>query len=348
MTNWPKRDVLPAVGPLEVRPDHVSRVTLQAGMATIPLLAYGGVAPGPVLYVQALQHGLELNGVDVMRRLVQTLDPATLSGTLILVPMANTLAARVHMQSFPYPDRPTQRLVNDMNRRWREPLAGGPNHVDQVVAALAPIIGCADVMIDLHCHEYLYPSMVLTNMQQPACRALALAMGFEMARHGEGTEGMFDKYGREVLDKPTVTVEMPPLRRVDPRSSAAGYRGVINAMKTLGMLDGEPGLPARTVIFGFGKGQTTSVMAEHEGFMARYADGGDEVAAGQVVAEIWSPDDFTVTQEIRAPFAGFVTSIGRAPQVWGEPEHDFINIGERAVIFSTADEVVYHQGHKAE
>ena len=336
---WPQQAPLTHVGSVSLDPGSMSRRSLSAGMASIPLLVYAGKMPGPILYVQALQHGLELNGCDVMRRLVQTLDPGEMSGTLILVPMANPLAARVHMQSFPYPDRPTQRKINDMNRRWFAGH-GDVNAVDIQVEALKPIVSLADACIDLHCHEYLYSSMVLTDMTSPGDAELALAMGFERISSGGDSDGMFGGYVRGTLGKIGITVEMPPLRRVDHANSETGFRGVLNALKFMGMLPGEPELPARTAIFGTGPQERKSVVAEREGFMSRYASGGEQVSKGQVVAEIWSPDDFSVVQRIEAPFDCFVTSIGRPPQNWGEPEHDFMNVGDRAVSFTTASEII--------
>ena len=337
--DWPTRNVLETVGPLATKPGERVHGSIDAGVAKIPLVAIAGVHPGPVLYVQALQHGLELNGCDVMRRLIQHLDPSALSGTLILVPMANPLAARVHMQSFPYPDRPTQRKINDMNRRWADPI-GGPNHVDQMVAALAPIVNLADAIIDLHCHEYLYSTMAMTNMQEPDCAEFALGMGFQHVSSGTGVAGMFGRYCRETLGKIVATVEMPPLRRVDPANSAIGFRGVINALRSMGMLGGEPELPPKTAIFGTAEQKSKTVLAEREGFMSRYVSGGEFVTEGQLAAEIWDPEEFRVAQEIRAPFDACITSIGRPPQTWGEPEHDFMNIDDRAVTFTVPSQII--------
>ncbi len=336
-TPWPIREVLTQVGPLTVVPGGLVRTTLRAGLADVPLLVLGGTAPGPVLYVQALQHGLELNGVEVMRRLVTTLDPGTMRGTLILAPMANTLAARVHLQSYPYADRPHERRLNDMNRRWLQPV-GGTNHVDQVVAALAPIVRLADAMLDLHCHEYLYTPMALADTRDPQERALALALGLPTLNSSVGTEGMFGRYCRSVLGKPAVTVEMPPLRRVDMHTSALGFRGVLNALRWMGLLSGALELPPRTVIFG--GGPSASVCAEREGYMARLAEPGQEVHAGDPVAEIWSPDTFERVQTVRAPFDAYVVSLGRPPVLWGDPEHDFVNVGEVAALFAVPSEVI--------
>ena len=53
-----------------------------------------GRRPGPVLYVHSTQHGNEISGVEVVRRVAQALDPRRLRGTLVAVPIANPLAFR--------------------------------------------------------------------------------------------------------------------------------------------------------------------------------------------------------------------------------------------------------------
>lgn len=49
---------------------------------------YEGNAPGPTLYVQAAQHGREVNGTDVLRRFHEQLTPRELRGTVIAVLVA--------------------------------------------------------------------------------------------------------------------------------------------------------------------------------------------------------------------------------------------------------------------
>jgi predicted deacylase len=114
-----------------------------------------------------------------MRRLIREAPTQDLSGTLILVPMANPPAARVHMQSFPYPDPAGSRGLNDLNRRWfRSPPESNP--ADRIVSALKPVVALADAVMDLHCHEYLYPPIAWANLKHAGTRALALALGFEV------------------------------------------------------------------------------------------------------------------------------------------------------------------------
>ena len=53
---------------------------------TLPVHVLHGVRPGPTMFISAAVHGDELNGVEVIRRVLRTLQPANISGTLLCVP----------------------------------------------------------------------------------------------------------------------------------------------------------------------------------------------------------------------------------------------------------------------
>jgi predicted deacylase len=133
---------------------------------------------------------------------------------------------------------------------------------------------------------------------------------------------------------------MPPLRRVDAANAAQGLRAVRNALRSMGMVSGDLERPPRTVVFGTKPQQGQTIRAEREGFMSRHATPGDAVTKGQLLAEILSPEDFAVVQEIRSPLDGFLVSLGRPPQIWGDPEHDFMNVEDSAASVSTASDVI--------
>ena len=61
-----------------------------AGIAgPTPVLVVNGAKPGPVLCLTAAIHGDELNGIEVVRRVLYDLDARKLSGTVIGVPIVN-------------------------------------------------------------------------------------------------------------------------------------------------------------------------------------------------------------------------------------------------------------------
>jgi uncharacterized protein len=70
-----------------------------------------GTQQGPVLYVQAAIHGDEVNGVEILHRLVLELDPNALSGVLIVVPVGNGPGFIHHRRHNVFDEE-------DMNRIW--------------------------------------------------------------------------------------------------------------------------------------------------------------------------------------------------------------------------------------
>ena len=58
------------------------------------IVVIGGIRPGPVILVTAGVHGAEVSSIQAARVLVRTLDPKTLRGTVILLPIMNPSAFR--------------------------------------------------------------------------------------------------------------------------------------------------------------------------------------------------------------------------------------------------------------
>jgi predicted deacylase len=56
---------------------------------SLPIAVINGRRPGPTIWVNAAVHGDELNGVEIIRQLIQMLRPRELSGAVIAVPIVN-------------------------------------------------------------------------------------------------------------------------------------------------------------------------------------------------------------------------------------------------------------------
>jgi len=59
-----------------------------------PVLVINGVLPGPTLCMTAAVHGDELNGIEIVRRIMHEIDPEKLSGAIIGVPIVNVQGFR--------------------------------------------------------------------------------------------------------------------------------------------------------------------------------------------------------------------------------------------------------------
>ncbi|HRG16633.1 MAG TPA: succinylglutamate desuccinylase/aspartoacylase family protein, partial [Pseudomonadota bacterium] len=60
-------------------------------VVTTPVIVVHGPTVGPRICLTAAVHGDELNGIEIIRRLMNELDPAEMSGTVIGVPIVNFL-----------------------------------------------------------------------------------------------------------------------------------------------------------------------------------------------------------------------------------------------------------------
>ena len=60
-----------------------------AGEVSLPVCVVHGRQPGPVLFVSAAIHGDEINGVEIIRRLLRRSGLGKLRGTLIAIPVVN-------------------------------------------------------------------------------------------------------------------------------------------------------------------------------------------------------------------------------------------------------------------
>ncbi len=87
---WPER-----VGTAEVRPGEVTRGRLplleyaDGTEVAAPVIVVAGKTPGPVAWLIACGHGDEVGGALAMQRVAKALDPETIAGLVILIPVAN-------------------------------------------------------------------------------------------------------------------------------------------------------------------------------------------------------------------------------------------------------------------
>src|SRR5262245_34136853 len=83
------------VGPVTAAPGTIASGDLivppRAGDqgTTIPISVINGARPGPVLALTAGVHGQEYTSILALQRLLKTADPKAMTGTLILVHVAN-------------------------------------------------------------------------------------------------------------------------------------------------------------------------------------------------------------------------------------------------------------------
>lgn len=291
-------------------------------------------APGdaPVVYAQAAQHGREVNGAAVLRRLHDRLvgdaaeagggdgpTAADLNGTLVTVPVADPLTFD-HV-SYTTPESLDSRQPN-MNRCWPGDAEGSLH--ERMAARLWAFASEADAIVDLHTGSPSMATHTVYMRGDEACRELAEAFGTDLLlaeAAGDDADTEWDERGfagklrvaatRE--DIPTITPELAHSKEVVPAAVETGVRGMFGVLRREGLLSGDPdpwdGVVARNHL--------GRVIAEDSGLFVPEPDlaVGDRVTEGERVGEVFDPTTFETLQVARADRDGIAYSVAHEATV---------------------------------
>ena len=266
----------------------------------MPVKVICGHRAGPVLFVSAAIHGDELNGVEIVRRLLKRRSLRNLRGTLLAVPIVN-VHGFLHQSRY-LPDR------RDLNRSFPGSAKGS------IAARLAnlfirQIVSRADYGIDLHTGALNRSNLpqIRANLDDPETLALARAFGAPVIIDSDIRDGSLRECAAD-RGMPVLIYEAGEALRFDELCIRAGIRGILNVMRWIGMLPegaSNAAAPVRPVV----ARSTSWVRAPASGIVSGRAALGSRVTSGQVLATISDPlgDE---EETVAAGFDGIV--IGRS------------------------------------
>jgi predicted deacylase len=188
-----------------------------------------GRREGPCLFVSAAIHGDEINGVEIIRRLIRLAALKHLRGILIVVPVVNVYG--FVRQSRYLPDR------RDLNRSFPGSEKGSLA-ARLANAFLEEVVSKADYGIDLHTgavHRENLPQVRASFDEDGTVERLSKAFGSPVILNAELRDGSLREAAR-VMGVPVLIYEGGEALRYDELVIRAGVRGVIGVMRELGML----------------------------------------------------------------------------------------------------------------
>jgi predicted deacylase len=242
----------------------------------LPVLVFHGTNDGPTIWLSAAVHGDELSGVEIIRQVVDTLDPRSMSGTVIALPVVN-----VH--GFNSGDRylPDRR---DLNRSFpgsaRGSLASRIAHL-----LMTEVVGRSSVGIDLHTgsdHRTNLPQ-IRADLDDPYTLELARTFAAPITLHSRTRDGSLRQAATEA-GATVLLYEGGEALRFDPAAIAMGRDGTRRILATLGIIAtaGDPA-PTETLL----SRQSRWVRAPKSGILHLEADLGATVKQGETIATIF-------------------------------------------------------------
>ena len=326
-----------------VAPGSRTTVDLPAGKLythapmSIPVHVVSGKSDGPRLFISAAIHGDEINGVEIIRRLLKSASLKRLKGTLIAVPIVNVHGLVNHSRYLP--DR------RDLNRCFpgseKGSLAARIAHL-----FMEEIVKKSTHGIDLHTgaiHRSNLPQ-IRANLDDEETERLAQVFDVPVMISSNLRDGSL----REAADEygiPMLLYEAGEALRFDEVSIRAGVKGIINVMRELGMLPQlkrksqrkiEP-VVART---------SSWVRAPESGILRALIPLGGRVNRGTLLGVVADP--FGEQEiEITSPYSGIVIGRSNLPLVnEGDALYHIARFGDVEEVEAKVDE--FQEEHSPE
>jgi predicted deacylase len=299
---------------------HQIGVLRDGSPVALPVRIVRGAKDGPTVSMTGCVHGDEWFGLAMINRLLDKIDPAELSGTLIGFPLANPFAVIAKSRVSPLD-------YEGSNLDYVFP--GNPNGLitERVAAAIFEAgIRQADYHLDFHEGGYDFIAKYLI-VRQPADNErigeqnLRLARSFGMGipvnlwhltpeRRTTGYSGALTLQ-TAAIGVPSLMVELGGGGRIWPEFVEIGWHGTTNVLKELGMLPGEPVTVDQVQHVGTASQWPRPSSA---GWWEQVVELGQVVEAGQKIGHV--KDAFgQIVEELVAPFRSVIFDVRNTAMV---------------------------------
>lgn len=256
-----------------------------------PVLVVHGSESGPVLCLTAAVHGDELNGIEIVRRVMQDLSPQKLRGTVIGVPIVNIHGFR--RSSRYLPDR------RDLNRFF----PGNPQGSSAARIAhslFEQVIRRCTVLVDLHTGSYFRTNLpqVRADLASEPVAAVAHGFGGMLVLNSDAEIGTL-RQAALAAGIPAVTMEVGEPLRLQTGEVDQAVAGINRLLRSQGMIHKATLLKQPEPVY-YG---SRWVRADHGGVLFSVVRLGQTVRTGDILGTVTDP----ISNEqnlIYAPLAG--------------------------------------------
>lgn len=269
---------------------------------TMPIHVYRSNKPGPVILLSAGMHGDEVNGIEIIRRILGDKLPQKISkGSIIAMPIINVYGF-INFARY-VPDG------KDINRSF-------PGREDGSLASMVAhlmtrkILPEIDFGIDFHTGGASRTNFPQIRYEKGDERAREIAEAFDapFTLHSHLIEGSFRQTARD-MGKSVVVFEGGETLRIDPKTVDEGLAGVKRVLRHFGMLKVAP-KGNNTRLFE----SSTWVRAEASGLFRHKKSSGAPVKAGKTIGYISSPTN-EYSMKVKAPVDGYIIGHNNFPLV---------------------------------
>jgi predicted deacylase len=282
---------------------------------SIPVAVFHGAKPGPVLALVAGSHGTEYTSIIALVKLIGMLNPAEISGTVIIVPLINIPSFE---QKVPHLNPVDRKSMN----RWYPGKMDGTQTDRASFLITKQVVEQCDHLIDLHggdldesLRPYSYWTKTGNEKQDQISREMVLAFGLDHIiisadRPKDPQASRYLENTATTRGKPSITAEAGYAGTVETDDVAALVNGSLSVMRYLKMLSGTPAVIEHPVWIE----KVVTIASEQTGMFYPLVRRGTYVEQGMKVGYV---TDYLgkVIYEARSPVAGVVLYVCAVPSM---------------------------------
>jgi uncharacterized protein len=281
----------------------------------IPVAVVHGARPGPVLALVAGAHGTEYASIVALEKMIALLDPASLSGTVIIVPLVN-------VASFEQKVAHVNPVDGKSMNRFYPGNAAGTQTERAAYAITREVVEPCDHLIDLHggdldesLRPYSYWTITGNKPQDEVSREMALAFGLDTIimsadRPKDPAASRYLENTATTRGKPSLTAEAGHAGTVETDDVNALINGCLSVMRYLQMLPGVATMIESPVWIE----RIAGVTSDQTGMFYPLVKRGAYVEKGMMIGFVTDYVGRTVF-EARAPEAGVVLYLRAVPSM---------------------------------
>jgi predicted deacylase len=282
---------------------------------SIPVAVFHGAKPGPVLALVSGAHGTEYASIVALEKVISLLNPAELSGTVIVVPLVNIPSFE---QKVPHVN-PIDR--KSMNRFYPGRMDGTQTERASFMITKQVVEQC-DHLIDLHggdldesLRPYGYWTKTGNEKQDEISREMLMAFGLDHIiistdRPKDPQASRYLENTATTRGKPSITVEAGYAGTVETDDVNALVNGSLSVMRYLKMLPGQ----LTTIEHPVWIEKVLTVTSDQTGMFYPLVKRGNWVEQGMKLGYV---TDYLgkVIFEARAPMSGVVLYVCAVPSM---------------------------------
>lgn len=269
----------------------------------MPIKVIHGNQKGPCLVIFSVLKGTEVNGLEIANRIIKSITPSQICGTIIAVPVLNVYGMTHYPSTVLTGSDLASCFPGNDNGSYGERIAYLVTH---------EILKKADYCIELQTGDLNHNILpqVYCNFDNKRTKELAKAFQSPVVTNVT-LEGNHLRQTTEELQVPLLVYQAGEAMRFDENAITLGVNGIKNVMRAIDMLSKEPTKEVNPIF----SREEDWIIAHKGGILHPSVSLGQTIEQGETIGTISDPFGADIVEPIKSPQKGIIVGVNTSPLI---------------------------------